>query len=151
MKALSATSTDIDFLQAWLDTLSDAAMAGDFETYIASISLPFTLVTSAGAMVQTTEDDMRDGFEAFHAMLKTLRATQIIRIAERVDRVSANVLTGLYETQILQGGQRLFAPFRSSVTLVMSGNHWKAAQIANGMTNHTWPIVMPRIDSAASP
>lgn len=136
---------DIDFLQNWLDIMAEATVEGDFPTFMSGVALPFTLITSAGPIVQATEEDVQSGFDSFHAMLVNLRATQMIRVAERVERISSHVMVGFYETQILRGGQRIFDPFRSAITLFRSGHVWKAAQISNGLENRTWPIDLPRV------
>jgi hypothetical protein len=137
----------LDLGQSWLDRMGAACFADDFETFAAGISLPFVLVTSGGQMVQTCITEIRQGFDTFHEMLRTLHATQMLRLAECVWQVSPQSLVVAYETQILSGGQRVVDPFRSVATLIRSDDGLRAASIVNGLSNRKWPIDVLRVDA----
>lgn len=132
--------------QGWLDRVAQTIFENDFDSYANSVETPFVLMTTTGTLIAARPADLRSGFDQFHQMLLSQGATEMIRIAEEVRPIGTSFLIGTYETNILRNGTRLFEPFRSSLTLRNRDGVWRAACIANAMTNARWPIHLPLID-----
>ena len=130
----------LDLVQQWLDQMNAAFASDDFDGFASGLHLPFVLITSEATMVQTTIDHLRQGFDGFRRLLASLHATDYIRLVETAEQITPGIIASTYETNILRNGHRLVPPFRSSVTLGLSGNGWKAHCIANGMTARSWPV-----------
>lgn len=136
-------------LQDYLDRMSQAVMEADFETYAAGVALPFHLVTTANSMVVTTQDDLRDGFDSYVGMLRVQQATSYHQIADRAWFIDEALLSGHYVTNILNMTHRIVPAFTSQIVLRWSdGIAWRAASIANGTRNATWPIHSVAVDVA---
>ena len=130
-------------LQTYLDDVASAVMQDDWPRYEARICLPFHLVTHTANLTIATETELRKGFEAFQETLKSQHITDYIRLVETASQLDPDLITGQYMTHLLAGSQRIIAPFRSSITLRLIGNQWRAASITNALANSRWPISMP--------
>ncbi|RGP39061.1 hypothetical protein [Pseudotabrizicola alkalilacus] len=128
-------------LQAYLDEISVAVMTGDFAAYRAGVVLPFHLVTHTENLTFTTDDDLREGFESFCAMLRSQRVTDYIRLVESAQALDPNLITGRYISHIISGGMRVFDPFPSQTTLRRIEDRWKAASISNAVAKARWPLL----------
>lgn len=134
-------------LQTWLDTVSDAVMQGDFDTYRAHVCLPFHLITHTTSMRIENEDALRGGFDLFVQMLRSQRVTDYVRLAAGAEQLDDVLITGRYVSHlIVSGGLRLIPPFRSAITLRLEDGMWRAASITNALANSRWPIHMLRVN-----
>ncbi len=132
-------------LQCYLDEVSVAVMQGDWVGYEAHVCLPFHLVTQTANLTVSTQAELRQGFDAFRETLHLQHITDYIRLVESATQLDPDLITGQYMTHLLAGGQRVINPFRSSITLRLIGNQWRAASITNALANSRWPISMPKL------
>jgi len=132
-------------LQSYLDDVAAAVMLGDWASYQAHVCLPFHLVTHTANLTVTTDTELRTGFDDFRETLRLQRITDYIRLVETASQIDPDLITGQYMTHILAGGHRVIAPFRSSITLRLIGNQWRAASITNALANSRWPLNMPKL------
>lgn len=135
----------LQILQAYLDEVGDACLRDDWETYVAAVELPFILMTQAATICISTQDELRIGFDAFCATLKHQRVTDHIRLAESAVDLDQGLISGRYTTHLLSGSHRIIPPYRSSITLRLAGNHWRAASISNDLVNTHWPLHLPQV------
>lgn len=136
----------MDLLQSYLDEIGNAVLLGDWDTYRNHVTLPFTLITETATMVVETEDDLRKGFDSFHDMLTFQKVTQYIRLADSAVALSDTLISGRYVSHFMAGSHRIIPPFRSTMTLRLIGNSWRAVAITNSISNMQWPIQVPRVD-----
>lgn len=136
----------MDLLQSYLDEIGTAVLVGDWDTYRNHVGLPFTLITETATLAVTTEDDLRKGFDSFHDMLKFQKVTQYIRLADSAVALSDTLISGRYVSHFMAGSHRIISPFRSTMTLRLIGNTWRAVAITNSISNMQWPIQVPRVD-----
>lgn len=130
-------------LQTWLDTVAEAVIRGDYETYRAHVCLPFHLITHTTSMRIDRDDALRSGFDAFVQMLQSQRVTDYVRLAAGAEQLDDVLITGRYVSHLLvAGGVRLIPPFRSAITLRREDGVWRAASITNALANSRWPIHM---------
>ena len=129
-------------LQAYLDEVAAAVMAGDFAAYRAGVVLPFHLVTYSANVTLTTEEALHSGFESFRSMLQTQRVTDYIRLVESAQVLDPELLTGRYVTHLVAGGMRVMDPFHSQITLRNVEGRWCAASITNALANSRWPFLI---------
>lgn len=131
--------------QTFLDDVTIAVMAGDFDTFAAHVSLPFHLVTESARLVVTTEADLRAGFDDFQQTLKVQHVTDMIRLAESAAFLSEDQISGRYVTHLLANGHRAVPPFSSQMELRREAGIWRTASISNSLYNHRWPLMVPEV------
>lgn len=136
----------MELAQSYLDEIGNAVLAGDWDTYRAHVELPFTLITETATIVVATEEDLRKGFDSFHDMLKFQKITQYIRLADSAVALGDTLISTRYVSHFIAGSHRIIPPFRSTMTLRLVGNRWRAIAITNSISNMQWPIQVPRVD-----
>ena len=136
----------LQLLQSYLDEIGTAVLVGDWETYRNHVHLPFTLITETTTLNVTTEAELKRGFDSFHEMLKFQRVTDYVRLAESAVDISDHLISGRYVSHFIAGSHRIVPPFRSTMTLRLVGNTWRAVAITNSISNMQWPIQVPRVD-----
>jgi hypothetical protein len=136
----------LELVQSYLDEIGAAVLTGDWDTYRNHVDLPFTLITENATMAVATEEDLRKGFDSFHDMLKFQKITQYIRLADSAVALSDTLISGRYVSHFIAGTHRIIPPFRSTMTLRLIGNSWRAVAITNSISNMQWPIQVPRVD-----
>lgn len=136
----------MQLLQSYLDQIGTAVLVGDWDTYRAHVELPFTLITETATLNVDTEEDLRKGFDSFYDMLKFQKVTQYIRLADSAVDLSDTLIVGRYVSHFIAGAHRIIPPFRSTMTLRLIGNRWRAVAITNSISNMQWPIQVPRVD-----
>jgi hypothetical protein len=136
----------MQLVQSYLDEIGTAVLVGDWVTYRNHVALPFTLITETATMAVDTETGLRKGFDSFHDMLKFQKVTQYIRLVESAVDLSDTLISGRYVSHFIAGTHRIVPPFRSTMTLRLIGNTWRAVAITNSISNMQWPIQVPRVD-----
>ncbi len=137
-------------LQAYLDTVSDHVLQGDFDGYQRGVALPFHLVTTDTNVVVTSVEQLREGFDHFRAMLLSQQVTAYIRQVATALLLDERLISGHYTTHVIAGGTRIMAPFPSQIVLRHGEEHgWRGTSIANGAKNVRWP--MDRLQIASPP
>jgi hypothetical protein len=136
----------IQVLQSYLDESVASLFRADWPGYCASMALPFTLITEASVLTVTTEAELRAGFDAYQNMIRVQRLTDVVRLAETAAALGDNLISGRYITHMLAGSHRIMPPFRSNLTLRLTGNCWQAICVTNSLANMQWPIHLPRPD-----
>lgn len=132
-------------LQAWLDRMSAATLAGDWPTYAAHVSLPFRLITETGEMIVQTEPELKRGFDGFVASLRAQGVTDYVRIVLSAERPAPDRMSGTYSSHVLSQGLRVMPRFDSAVELTHQDGIWRATTIANTLNNDRWPIDVPGV------
>ena len=136
----------LQLMQSYLDEIGSAVLLGDWDAYRNHVALPFTLITETATLRVATEDDLRKGFDSFHEMLKFQKVTQYVRLADSAEALSDTLISGRYVSHFIAGSHRIIPPFRSTITLRLIGNTWRAVAITNSISNMQWPIQVPRVD-----
>lgn len=135
----------LDF-QAWIDARTESYFLRDFDAYHALVHLPLSIATRKAVLVVATEKDLRVGFDAWCDMLEAQKATDMISTSRHVSFIGEDMIAGTYDTEILSGATRVCPPYRSTATLRRTDGMWKMVTVANGLSNATWPFVLPRVD-----
>ncbi|WP_375261026.1 hypothetical protein [Palleronia sp.] len=138
----------IDF-QSWLDARSKSFFDQDFDAHLTLVYLPFAIATRTAVLVVEDEAKLRIGFDAWSDMLKSQKATHMICTARHVEILGDDMMSGTFDTEILRDAVRICDPYRSTATLRKIDGAWKVISIANGLTNSTWPFVLPNVDRDA--
>lgn len=140
-----------EIVQDFIDVMATATLAGDWDTYSAHVSLPFELITASARMIVSSDEDLRQGFDQFHEMLKSQRVTEYIRLVDTARQDTPLIVTGSYTSHFMAGSHRILPPMHSQITLRLDGNLWRALSITTEMTNARWPILVPRLAQDTSP
>lgn len=136
---------EIDF-QAWVDARSKSFLDQDFDAHLELVQVPFAIATRTAVLVVPDLDELRIGFDSWSDMLRSQKATDMICTARQVDSIHDDMISGTFDTEILRDAVRVCDPYRSTATLRCIDGKWKAISIANGLTNSTWPFVLPNVD-----
>lgn len=131
--------------QAYLDEVADIVMGGDWEAYCDTISRPFLLITHNSTLTFATPDDIRGVYDDFRQLLQTQRATDLVRLVDSAQQIDPNLISARYVTHLMSGSHRLMDPVRSSISLRLEGNRWRAASITNAVSSSRWPLLMPKL------
>ena len=131
--------------QAYLDVVAASVMANDWDTYSDTISWPFLLVTHAATITFAAPDDMRGVYDDFRLLLQSQRVTDYIRLVETAQQTDQTGINACYVTHLMSGSRRIMDPLRSTISLRLEGNHWRAASITNSVPNSRWPLLMPKL------
>lgn len=126
--------------QTYLDRISAAVMANDYADYRQGMTLPFHMITYASNITITTEDDLRDGFDAFRQLLQSQHVTDYIRLVSSAEQMDADLITARYVTHLIAGAQRIIDPFHSQISLRLVEGRWVAASITNALSTSRWPL-----------
>ena len=136
----------IKLLQAYLDDSVATLFRADWNAYATTIALPFTMITEASILTVATEAELRAGYDAYQNMIQTQRLTDVARLAETAAELGETLISGRYITHMLSGALRVVPPYRSTITLRLTGNSWQAISVTNSLANMQWPIHLPRPD-----
>ena len=128
-------------LQSYLDEVSTAVLANDWDSYRDAISLPCHIVSHDESKVVATVAELQAGFDQFHATLRAQRVTDYIRLVDTASRLDHDLISGRYFSHVIANGHRLLPPFQSQMTLRLQGNRWRAASVTNALANSRWPLV----------
>lgn len=141
-------STDMQataIVQSYLDEVSAIMMANDWEAYTDVLCRPFMLITHTETLTFATPDDIRSIYDGFYNMLQSQRVTDYIRLVESAGQIDQDLISARYVTHLISGGMRIMPPTKSSITLRLEGNRWRAASITNALSNSRWPLLIPRL------
>lgn len=141
----------LPMLQTYLDRISDCWVTGDFDTWEASVVLPFSLVAKSGTSTSNTVEALRAEFEFYVEMIKGYGVTDIIRRAELAEPIDDEQLIGTYETHILSNGRRITDPYTSSVLLKKVNQEWRAATVMNAIGRTGWVLGTTRTPHTHNP
>lgn len=130
-----------EILQGYLDFISDAVMAQDWDAYQGKIMLPLQLVTHTANINVETPEDLRAGFEAFCQTLQMQKVTHYVRLVETAKQLDQDLIAGRYVSHVMAGAHRILPPFTSEMTLRRQGGVWRAVSITNALANSRWPFV----------
>lgn len=136
-------------VQSYLDEVAAYVMDDDWDAYCDTVSRPFLLITHEKSMTFANPDEIRGIFDDFRQMLTTQRVTDFIRLVEVSQQIDERLISARYVTHLMSGSYRIIEPIRSSISLRLEGNRWRAASITNAVSNSRWPLLMPRLSDAA--
>ncbi len=143
----------MDIAQAYLDEAAAAVLADDWVTYRAGISLPCATVSRDGTTIIRTEAALRAGYDGIRAMLIGHRVTDYIKMAEAVQFLDKDLISGSYISHIIISGHLVMPPFRSLLDLRFDGRRWRVAAVTNGLSQTHWPLMQmePRVSLGMLP
>lgn len=133
--------------QKWLDDVSDTFFNGDFDGFADAIALPFVMSTQSSRTVLTRLEDLRAGYDAWVQMIEGHHATHLIRTVREVQLVMPDMITAIYDTELLQNAVRLMPGFTSWMMLRNVDGHWKADHLVSGVVNARYPFNVLRVGS----
>lgn len=131
--------------QSYLDEVAAIVLANDWQAYTDCISRPFLLVTHAATLSFATPDDIRTVYDDFRTLLLSQRVTDLVRLVETAQQIDETLISARYVTHLMAGSHRIMDPVRSSISLRLEGNRWRAASITNAVSSSRWPLLMPRV------
>ena len=130
-------------LQSYLDFMSAAILAGDWDRYISRILLPFHIVTETVNINVTTATQLREGFDSFRASLRSQNVTEFIRLVESATFLDDGLISGRFVSHLLARGLRAAPPYTSQIALRLTDDQWRGVSIVNSLSKSSWPLKIP--------
>jgi hypothetical protein len=127
--------------QTALNVVSQAVLAGDFDTYAAMIDLPYLVHTATADLLVQTRESLRPTFDALSQGLRVRGVTHYERVARAADYVARDRIEGWHHTHILIDGEPLAYPHVSRHRLVRRDAGWLFSEAHyNAVTAGHWPM-----------
>lgn len=132
--------TALRIYQDALNRVSEAVLAGDFDTYAAMIDLPYLIHTQTADLLVSTADALRPTFDALHVLLKEQGVTHYERVAREADYADRDRIEGWHYTHLISHGERLSWPHVSRHGLVRRGTTWLFSEAHYSIQSDRWPV-----------
>lgn len=132
-------------LQSYLDEMGRIVLSERFEDYAARIELPLNLLTSSANIIVRNLDDLRDGFDDFTDMIRSLDVTDMLRSVKVARFIGNDHVVGIYETRLMSGRRQALSTFHSKMWIGTYDGIWKAIKIHNTTDEHRWPMLYTRL------
>jgi hypothetical protein len=126
--------------QQALNLVSDAVLAGDFDTYADQIDLPYLIHTETARHLVTTREDLRPTFLALHQALMSEGVTHYERVAREADYVQRDRIEGWHHTHLISNGERVNYPHVSRHAIVRRGDRWLFSEAHYPIRANSWPV-----------
>ena len=130
--------------QQFLDRLTDATRAQDFDAYIALCDLPYTCHGNALDTLMSTPEDVRPFFDLPVDMINGDKADTFERTAQSAQFLGPNIICGYHDSLFLKAGQKAIPPIKSRMILKHTGMGWKLKHVTNSIANETYPYGAPK-------
>ncbi|MBA3908321.1 MAG: hypothetical protein C0524_00255 [Rhodobacter sp.] len=126
--------------QQALDTVSAAALAGDFAAYAAMIDLPYLVHTDVARLLVTSRADLLPTFQTLHQTLRRRGVTHYERLAREADYVAPHRIEGRHFTHMIADGIRVAPPHQARQVLVLRTDVWRFSEAHYATEAATWPV-----------
>jgi len=126
--------------QAVLDTVSQAIMAGDFDSYARTIDLPYLVQTNNARHLITQIEDLRSTFDALSQGLARRGVTHYERIVREADYVHRDRIQGSHYTHLIANGERVLHPKLVCQAIVRRGDAWLFSEACYPIDAPHWPL-----------
>ena len=137
----------LDVFQKHLDDVSEALMTDDFERYMTLVAVPLVVISEKATTFVSEPQQFQFGFESYAGMLRTEKATNLIRLAQSVTEFGPHLMIGRLETNILRSGQRIYGPFLSAMSLKRDADRWLVNSVISPVHAEKWPINIQPVSS----
>lgn len=132
-----------DEFEDFLVRISDCFIERDFATWRARIVTPFSLVTSAGIVTLTNEEELQQNFLLYLKACDCMNLDQVLRVPKSLEDCKDGTWIGTYETHLLSNGTRATNSYTSSVLLMIDEGTMKMRAILNARGTDEWVVPLP--------
>ncbi|MCR9125494.1 MAG: hypothetical protein NXH82_05160 [Rhodobacteraceae bacterium] len=129
--------------QGFVDALSAATVAGDFDRYVALHCLPHSCHGENFDRTFDAPDQLRGFFDMLRAEYNERGADRLDRRADRAVFLSATQICGYHATTMSRAGQCLLGPIQSRMILERQGTEWRMSSVTNSVANTDFPQFPP--------
>lgn len=130
----------LSIYQQALDTVSNAVLSGEFETYAAQIDLPYLIHTENARLLVTTVEDLRPTFDTLSRGLAARGVTHYERVAHEADYVSRDRIEGWHLSNMIADGERIAYPQVSRHAIVRRDGAWLFSEAHYAIKADRWPL-----------
>lgn len=124
-----------------LDISSAAILAGDFDTYLAAIHLPYLLHFLDGDIVIDAASDLRPSFHTLSEGMARRGVSHYERVARDAHFQGSERIVGRHSTHMIAEGSRVQAPHAAEAALVrVDGGSWRFTEATYPLASHDWPL-----------
>ncbi|SHI64616.1 hypothetical protein SAMN05444417_1369 [Wenxinia saemankumensis] len=125
-------------VQGFLDEIVDVVARRDHAGYLDLIALPYAIHSAAETRVFDDPDRMADHFTLFLAGLDALGFEGVRHHLLRADALGRDLVSAVYETQLIGGRRVVAAPYRSTITIRRQPDRWRAVANAHTVGHADW-------------
>jgi hypothetical protein len=140
----------LEIYQQALDIVSEAVMAGDFDTYLAQVDLPYLVQTETSRHLLGSAEELRPTFDALSKGLAARGVTHYERLAREADYVDRDRISGWHYTHLIANGEHVAYPKRSYHAIVRRGGRWLFSEASYPIQAAIWPLDDATIFSATA-
>lgn len=116
-------------LQRFLDAVTEAIRARDFDAVRGRVALPLAVTSFEGPAVVATEAALRRHFEVYCDNLDRLGIDGARRVVTSFCEIGPGLAACGYEATLLRGARAALPPFASTVTLRLLDGRWRVVSL----------------------
>lgn len=136
-------------VQDWLNLTSAGFLENDFATYRSYMQFPVSITTDGGGNWLIGDDvTLQKGFDAWIDMMQSQRVTDLVRSVRNCEILDDGDLWARYTTELLRNAVRVVPAYDSLLRLRNVDGVWKCTMVMSGLSNPTWPVIVPRVRTA---
>ncbi|MGC3939231.1 hypothetical protein ACOTTU_15615 [Roseobacter sp. EG26] len=130
--------------QTFIDGLSEANNADDFETYCSFLMFPYTWHTERSDVVIRSQEEVRLFFDDLRESVVAQGGDHLVRYAEKAEFISGDLLCGYHATEFCSGMKSVYGPIKSRMVLKRQGTDWYLKSVTNSLSNTKFPYIVPK-------
>lgn len=128
-------------MQDHLAEVAQAFLVGDFDRYLACVSLPLEVKTRVAHLWIEDCDMLEEGFEAYSEALEALGVDRIELKALSVSACTNQTITGRYSARLMRRRDLMVPVYTSGLTMERHDLHWKTRGFSLPSSDTRWPLM----------
>ena len=136
-----AGSSPLSIYQSYLNALTEADMAKDFEGWCNLMEFPHGIHRTEVDEWIETPDQLRQYFDWMHVEEDELQPDDVIRKASRAEFISATQICGYHQCHVQRDGKPIKEPVAARHIIKRTGTQWRAVSITNSLKDTQFPYV----------
>lgn len=131
-----------DIYQRRIDSLSDAIMRCDMDTFVTGIALPYTVKTSDAQLVYETEEQLKSGVGRYAEALRERGVTRMERPCESAAFLQDDLIEGFNSVRLLAQDVLVVDPYLVRMRMALGeDNTWRVTESSAAMKSEKWPLL----------
>ncbi|WP_108263363.1 nuclear transport factor 2 family protein [Mangrovicoccus ximenensis] len=131
----AAEIVTIEMVRKYLDRLSAAVMARDFDTFADMYALPFVIHSRLHRYERGTREELRRSFDLWQRTIEVNQVTEVVLRPRRIETFGHDMLIVDYDADLLNGAQKMLPTFGNVVLLRRCEGVWRMEQAMTGTEN----------------
>jgi len=141
--ARSSALEPLAIYQTFINQMTQANVAGDFDAYCAMCEYPHSVHAENHDVDIETPEDVRPSFDAVAILLDEHKIDDLVRIADHAEFVSSNEICGYHTVRFISADGNALAPMKTRIILRRTGTRWFVRSITKALSNEEYPYRHP--------